>query len=80
MGRSDASFVSGGEEISLGHTYLEVPSRYTQDKHLSDKQTPQDEQGAPGQKEISELSVKRWSLMLWKRGEGRGLNFGECLV
>lgn len=59
LGRSDASFVSGGEEISLGHTYLEVPSRYTQDKHLSDKQTPQDEQGAPGQKEISELSVKR---------------------
>lgn len=25
-----------GEEIILGHTYLEVPSGYPSDKHLSD--------------------------------------------
>lgn len=42
-----------GEEVSLEHTYRAVPSGYPQAKHLSDKEKYQDEQVAPGQKEIS---------------------------
>lgn len=41
-----------GEDISLGHFHLEVPSGYPQDKHLSDKHKCYDEQGALGPKRI----------------------------
>lgn len=62
------------EDISLGHTHLEVPSGYPQVKHKC-----QDEQGAPGLKQTKQSFIQRCWLMLWKT-EVKGLNLREHLL